>query len=166
MEISEVREHRQLQQENARLKRLLAERDLEIDVTEASAGKKVVSVAARREVVAFIKTRNISERRGCQLVSLNRKSCRYRKRRRTDSDIIKRLRQLAIEHPRFGYRRIHALLGRAGLNINLKRVSRLWKQQNLSLPKKRPCKPRAKATLGITPKAEKANQVWTYDARV
>ena len=40
MEVSEVREHRQLQQENARLKRLLAERDLEIDVMKEVIAKK------------------------------------------------------------------------------------------------------------------------------
>jgi len=124
----------------------------------------VVTVAARREAVEFIKTRHISERRGCRMVSLNRKSCRYQKRRqRTDSELIKRLRELAMEHPRFGYRRIHALLKREDFKINLKCVYRLWKQENLSLPKKRPRKPRAKATVGIVPSATRANQVWTYD---
>jgi putative transposase len=123
----------------------------------------VVTVAARREAVDFIKTRHISERRGCRLVSLNRKSCRYQKRRRPNNELIKRLRELAIEHPRFGYRRIHALLGREDFKINLKCVYRLWKQENLSLPAKRPRKPRAKTTVGLVPKAEKANQVWTYD---
>jgi transposase InsO family protein len=114
----------------------------------------VVTVAARREVVAFIKTRHISERRGCRLVSLNRKSCRYRKRRQADNELIKRLGELAIEHPRFGYRRIHALLGRESFKINLKRVHRLWKQEKLSLPSRRRRKARAKTTVGIVPKAE------------
>ncbi len=123
----------------------------------------MVTVAARREAVEFIKTRHISERRGCRLVSLNRKSCRYRKRQRADSALIKRLRELAVEHPRFGYRRIHALLKREDFKINLKCVYRLWKQENLSLPSCRPRKARAKTTVGIVPKAEKANQVWTYD---
>jgi len=94
---------------------------------------------------------------------LNRKSCRYQRRERADSELIKRLRELAIEHPRFGYRRIHALLKREDFKINLKCVYRLWKQENLSLPKKRPRKPRAKATVGIVPKATRPNQVWTYD---
>lgn len=124
-----------------------------------------MTVAARQEVVEFIKTRHISERRGCRLVSLNRKSYRYRKQRRADCELLKRLRELAVEHPRFGYRRIHALLKREDFKVNLKCVYRLWKQHNLSLPKKRPRKARAKATLGIMPKATQANQIWTYDAR-
>ncbi len=122
-----------------------------------------MTVAARREAVEFIKTRHVSERRGCRLVSLNRKSCRYRKRQRTDSALIKRLRQLALDHPRFGYRRIHALLKREDFKVNLKCVYRLWKQEKLSLSPRRPRKVRAKATVGIVPKAEKATQVWTYD---
>ena len=123
----------------------------------------MVGCAAGRDVVAFIKTKKISERRACRLVSLNRKSCRYQTRRRMDNRLVERLRQLALEHPRFGYRRIHALLGRAGCKVNLKRIYRLWKQEKLSLPKKRPHKGRAKPTIGLIPKAEEANQVWTYD---
>lgn len=123
----------------------------------------MVGCAAGREVVAFIKMRNISERRACLLVSLNRKSCRYQKRQRRADELLKRLRELAIEHPRFGYRRIHALLIREDFKVNLKCVYRLWKQEHLSLPKRRPRKIRAPATVGILPKAEKANQVWTYD---
>lgn len=123
----------------------------------------MVSVAARREVVEFIKTRQISERRGCKLVSLNRKSCRYRHKTCGDNSLVERVRTLAIEYPRFGYRRIHALLKREGWELNLKRIYRLWKQESLSLPKRRERKPRAKPLIGIQPKAEKANQVWTYD---
>jgi len=123
----------------------------------------VVGCAARREMVEFIKSRNISERRGCQLTGLNRKSHRYRRRRKPERKLIQRIRQLAMKHPRFGYRRVWACLRREGLQVNLKKVFRLWKSEQLSLPKKRPSKRHAKPTIGIVPKAEKANQVWTYD---
>jgi len=123
----------------------------------------VVSCAARREIVEYIKLRNISERRGCQLIGLSRKSYRYRHRRKPDRNLIIRIRQLAMQHPRFGYRRIWALLSRDGMKINLKKVYRLWKQESLGLPKRRPRKPRAKPTIRILPKTEEANQVWTYD---
>lgn len=123
----------------------------------------MVGCAARREVVEFIKTRNISERRGCASTGLNRKSHRYRHRRKSPKKLIGRIRQLAMKHPRFGYRRIWACLKREGVKVNLKKVYRLWKQQKLSLPKRRPRKARTKPSIGIMPKAEKANQVWTYD---
>lgn len=77
--------------------------------------------------------------------------------------MVERLHDLAMRHPRFGYRRIHALLKREDFRVNLKCVYRLWQQQSLSLPKKRPRKVRAKATVGIIPQATRANQIWTYD---
>lgn len=123
----------------------------------------MVTVAARREVVEFIKSRNISERRGCALAGLNRKSHRYRQQRKAARKLIERIRQLAMKHPRFGYRRIWACLRRERIKINLKKVYRLWKLEKLSLPKKRQRKPRARPLIGIMPKAEKANQIWTYD---
>jgi putative transposase len=94
---------------------------------------------------------------------LNRKSHRYRHRRKPPKKLIGRIRQLAMKHPSFGYRRIWALLRRDGSKVNLKKVYRLWKQEKLALPSRKPRKPRAKPTIGILPKAEKANQVWTYD---
>ena len=123
----------------------------------------MVGCVARREVVEFIKTRNLSERRGCKLIGSNRKSHRYKYRRKPEKKLLRQIRQLAMKHPRFGYRRIWAMLEREGIKINLKKVYRLWKQEKLALPKRRPRKPRAKPTLGILPKAEYANQVWTYD---
>ncbi len=110
-----------------------------------------------------MRTRRLSERRGCSLVSLNRRSCRYRKKQLANTSLIERIRQLALQHPCFGYRRIAALLKRAGAQVNLKRVYRLWKQEKLTLPKRRARKRRAKSVIGILPKAARANQVWTYD---
>lgn len=125
-----------------------------------------MSVAGRREVVEFIKTKRISERRSCQLISLNRKTHRYQRRtKRSPSDqaVVERMRELALIHPRFGYRRIHALLLREGVRINQKRVFRLWREQDLRLPKRRPCKKRVAPRVGLLPGATKANQIWTYD---
>ncbi len=123
----------------------------------------MVGCAAKREAVAFMRTRRLSERRGCRLVSLNRRSCRYRQRRAAECSLIKQVRALAVEHPRFGYRRIAALLRHTGAKVNLKRVYRLWKQEKLSLPLRRPRKRRSKSVVGIMPKAQRSNQVWTYD---
>lgn len=123
----------------------------------------MVGCAARREVVAFIKTQKISERRGCCLVSLNRRSSRYRRKRVENTALIKLIRQLAVQYPYFGYRRIAALLKRAGVKANLKRVYRLWKQEKLTLPLRRARKKRIRSVIGILPKAVRTNQVWTYD---
>ena len=69
----------------------------------------------------------VSQRRICRAMGRSRSTLRYRPdvgRRGTLGQEIKRL---ARRHPRYGYRRIHALLIRKGWSVNLKRVRRLWK---------------------------------------
>ena len=157
-----------LQAENARLKRLLAERDLEIDTSFGSAQKKVVGLAAAREAAAREAAGQMigggmSERKACGWLKVRRKSYRYRRKKADSGKLIKRIRELALKHPRFGYRRIWALLVRAGELINVKRVYRLWRELKLALPKRRPRKARARPFIGIIPIATQANQIWTYD---
>ena len=67
----------------------------------------------------------MSERRACGLVEVNRSSVRYRRRRADDAPLRQRLRELANERRRFGYRRLHVLLRRKGWRVNHKRVYRL-----------------------------------------
>ena len=105
----------------------------------------------------------MSERKACGWLQVRRKSFRYRRRKADSSKLMKRIKELALKHPRFGYRRIWALLVRAGELINVKKVYRLWRELKLALPKRRPRKARAKPFIGIMPKALAANQIWTYD---
>lgn len=80
----------------------------------------------------------LSLRRACQLVQLRRCSYSYRVRRQDDVVVRERLRQLAREHPRWGYRFLGVLLRREGNVINHKRVLRLYREEGLKLrPKKR-----------------------------
>ena len=105
----------------------------------------------------------MSERKACRLLKVRRKSYRYRRRTPGPEKLAKRIKELALKHPRFGYRRIWALLRRAGELINVKKVYRLWRELKLALPKRRPKKKRAGPFAGIMPKAEAANRIWTYD---
>lgn len=123
----------------------------------------MVKASARREFVALACEQGISQRCGCQLLSVTRSALRYQsKQTLQDELLLKRMRQLALQHPRYGYRRIWALLRRAGERINHKRVHRLWKLHGLSLAHKRkrkrrnPSNPRPLA-------ATRPNQVWAYD---
>ncbi len=72
----------------------------------------------RRLLVEF----KSSERHVCELMSVPRSSGRYRSRR-DDSQIQERLRELAREHPRFGYRRLHLYLHEE-MGVNHKKVQR------------------------------------------
>jgi putative transposase len=67
----------------------------------------------------------LSERRGCALVGTPRSGVRYESRRVEDPELLKQVRILALRNPRYGYRRVWALLRRAGRTVNLKKVLRL-----------------------------------------
>jgi putative transposase len=63
-----------------------------------------------------------SQRRACSLVGLDRKTYRYASRRPADEATRKHLRELASERRRFGYRRLHILLRRKGIEVNHKKL--------------------------------------------
>lgn len=108
--------------------------------------------------------RKISERRACGLAQLGRSSYRYQAvSRGGEEQLRQRLRELAQRYPRFGYRRQGALLRREGTEVNHKRVYRLWKQEGLSLPRRRPRKRRVGPEGEIRKKPLYVNHVWSYD---
>jgi putative transposase len=91
-----------------------------------------VRPAARRQAVGLLQGRfAVSERHACRVVGIGRSSRRYRPRSRPDAALRQRLRELAAERRRFGYRRLHVLLRRAGLPVNHKRVYRLYREEGL-----------------------------------
>ena len=105
----------------------------------------------------------VSERRACRVIRIARSSQRYRKRKSvTEPPLTRRVVELATQFGRYGYRRITALLRREGWCVNHKRVERLWRQEGLQVPKKRPrrrvatSRPRPQTPTGV-------NHVWAYD---
>jgi putative transposase len=79
----------------------------------------------------------LSERRACGLTRVHRSTKRYRSRRDGQQSLRMRIRELAAEHPRYGYRRLWVLLRREGLLVNHKRVQRLYRQEGLAVRRKR-----------------------------
>ena len=97
----------------------------------------MVTPAAKREAVAHLQTTlGMSERRACAVVGADRKSIRYRSCRADDGDLRSRLRELAQERRRFGYRRLAILLEREGKGMNLKNVYRLYREERLTVRKR------------------------------
>lgn len=97
------------------------------------------------------------------MASLSRTVFRYQSRRKNDEELIEWIRSLAQKHPRYGYRRVLALVRRGGLKVNHKRVQRLWQKAKLQLTRK-PQRKRAKASVAANPlAATHPNHVWTYD---
>jgi putative transposase len=110
----------------------------------------------------MLKEMKVSERSSCQLVGISRKGLRYESRR-SDSALLEKLKAIAGEHPRYGYRRACALLRRSGEQINHKRVHRVWRAAKLSLPLRRPRQRRPPASALTCSQALRPNHVWTYD---
>ena len=123
----------------------------------------MVTVERKREAVVFLKTREVSERRSCQLILLARSTCQYRIRREPDEKFETEVKELAFAHPRYGYRRVHALLKRGGQKVNRKRVVRVWQKFGLQVPRSKKMRKRVRQAQPIMPKASRPNEVWTYD---
>jgi putative transposase len=94
----------------------------------------MVTPAARREAVAHLRrSYEMSERRACAITAIDRSTVRYRSRRPDDAALRSRMRELAAERRRFGYRRLHVLLRREGLVVNRKRTQRLYREEGLMM---------------------------------
>lgn len=123
----------------------------------------MVTPAARREAVAHL-TQNyeVSQRRACKTIAVERTVIRYRSRRPDDAAIRARLRDLACERRRFGCRRLHVLLSREGLHMNHKKLRRLYREERLQVRKRGG---RKRAVGARVPMAipQGANQRWSLD---
>ena len=100
-----------------------------------------------------------SERHVCELMAVPRSSGRYRSRR-DDSLVEERLRELAREHPRFGYRRLHLYLHKE-MGVNHKKVQRVYRELGLTV--KRTRRKRLCRVLQRRPVLTAPNQEWALD---
>jgi transposase InsO family protein len=108
----------------------------------------------------------ISERRACRALGQHRST--QRKIPTTPDDeaaLTADIVELARQYGRYGYRRITALLRRAGWTVNKKRVERIWRCEGLKVPAKQPKRGRLWLNDGscIRLRPERPNHVWSYD---
>ena len=122
-----------------------------------------MTVERKREAVVFLKAKAVSERRSCQLIFLARSTCQYRIRREPDAEFEKQIKELAFANPRYGYRRVHALLKRSGQKVNRKRVVKIWQKFDLQVPRPKKTRKRIRQPPTVMPQAVHPNEVWTYD---
>ena len=109
-----------------------------------------------------ITARDYSQRRACTLAGIAPKVYRYQSARPDDADVRERLRELAGERRRFGYRRLHILLKREGVVMNWKKLYRLYKEERLTV-RKRGGRKRALGTRRPMTVPQAANQRWSLD---
>ncbi|WP_254430394.1 IS3 family transposase [Ruegeria arenilitoris] len=163
MNVSDAKKLRALEDENNRLKRMLAEAMLDNAALKDLGDKKLLTPDAKRRAVRDVMDRHgLSERRACQLADLHRSVFQYEKRNGCDEALRRRLRELANERRRFGYRRLHILLQREGVEVNHKKLFRLYREERLTV-RKRGGRKRALGTRRPILVPDRANQRWSLD---
>lgn len=123
----------------------------------------MVTPAAKRTAVAhLVETYGMSERRACKAIGSCRMTIRYASRRADDADLRERMKAIAHERRRFGYRRVLVLLKREGYVINHKKLYRLYREEKLAVRRrggrKRAIGTRAPMTVPRVP-----NDRWSLD---
>jgi putative transposase len=170
-QVGSDRRCRELELKVDRLKKLVAELLLDKQMLQDIAKKKVVSPGQQRAAVDYLGEQyGMSQRRACRIMARSRSVVRYRPRHRDNEPPLSReIKRLPRRHPRYGYRRIHALLVRRGWSVNIKRVRRLRKSlgprrpSRLRKPRKLGPKPGTSANSCVQQPARFKNDVWTCD---
>ena len=103
----------------------------------------------------------MSERRACKLLGVDRASYRYEPKPDRNAELRVELVKLARQKPRYGYRRLHAVLERRGERVNVKRVYRLYAEESLAVRRRRR-KRLVRERVGNT-QLIRANQEWAMD---
>jgi putative transposase len=108
------------------------------------------------------KKHGLSERRACRILGFWRGTMRYQSQRRVAPELLEDLRQVAMERPRFGYRRLHVMLRRKGWSVNKKLVLRLVRE-NGWLVRRRQRKKLAAVPRVSVPQPTRPNEAWAMD---
>lgn len=123
----------------------------------------MTTAAARRAVVeeARVAHAGLSERRACRFFGHAPSSQRYRSRRPAETELRARLRELAVERVRWGYRRLHVLLKREGRAVNHKRVYRVYREEGLAVRRRK--RKRVAVARQPQPRPTRINECWGMD---
>jgi putative transposase len=130
-----------------------------------------LSPTRRRAAVEHVRRHlGVSERRACKAIGQPRSTQRYvgPPKAEWDRDLLERMVVLSRENPRYGYRRVWALLRREGWLVNKKRLHRLWREEGLKVPAGKQRK-RLRLAEGasengcIRKRAGHKDHVWSYD---
>ncbi|MGI8737377.1 MAG: IS3 family transposase [Candidatus Eremiobacter antarcticus] len=160
----EIRELRQLREENTRLKHIVADLTLDRQVLQDVLKKKVVRRVRRIAVQPQVRTTwQLSERRSCAILGVNRKALHYQPVRRDDPVLRRRIKEIATTRIRYGYKRITVLLRREGWLVNVKRVRRMYREEGLALRARVPKRRRAVIVREARVIPTAPNQSWSMD---
>ena len=126
----------------------------------------MVSPAQKKQAVAnVVEQRLCSERRACRYLGVHRSTYRYPVKPTPPQQVQlhQRIVALSWQYPRYGYRRIRALLAREGWSVSRKQVQRIRRKEGLKVRPKPPRIPRQGVSTGLPTQATHRNHVWTWD---
>ena len=163
LESDQVRELKQVQDENARLKKLVAELSLDKAVLQ-DVLSKISRPAVMKEVVGYICSHHgLSERRACRITQQHRST----QRKELTSDPLRELRQkmheIVATRVRYGYRRVHIMLRREGFDVGRNRVYRVYREEGLVLKTKRPRRRKMATHREARCQPTVPNEAWSLD---
>jgi putative transposase len=114
----------------------------------------------RKEVVFAMEQFQMSERRACKLMELDRSSYRYEPGPDRNAELRQELVTLARQKPRYGYRRLHAMLERRGIEASPQRVYRLYRAEGLMV---RRLRRRRLSRVPVASHLVRSDQEWALD---
>jgi len=124
----------------------------------------MVSLAERRQAAKHLESKlGVSERRACQVVEIARSTKRRPSGRIEEARLVRRVHELTERYPRFGYRKIHAVLRAEGFAIGRDRLRWIRKREGLQVPRKQRKRRRTGKSTTEADRALYPNHVWSYD---
>ncbi|AMH05043.1 hypothetical protein AL509_08710 [Achromobacter xylosoxidans] len=161
--VSELRKLKQFEDENARLRRIVADLTLDKQILQEVVRNKSEGRQTARVAACIHERFQISVQRACALALLQRSTWYAKGHARDQSVLRQRIRDIALSRSRFGYRRVLVMLQREGWSVSKKRVYRLYDSEGLQLRvkvmrRKRIALLRDKPTVPTGP-----NQHWSMD---
>ena len=124
----------------------------------------MVSLAERRRGAEHLEGAHaVSERRACQVVGIARSTKRRPSGRIEEAALVARVHALSEQYPRFGYRKIFALLKAGGWLVGRERIRLLRRREGLRVPQRRPKQHRRGTNTSDPQRAQYPNHVWSYD---
>ena len=153
---------RQLEEENLRLKKLVADLSLDKAMLQDVLAKEL-TLARLREWVRDLQARYGASETGLFCTTNQPQLFRYRSVAADDSALRLRIREITEARVHYGYRRVHVMLRREGWRDNHKRIYRLYREQGLSLRLKRPRRNKSAQRRQPQPQGLYPNHVWGMD---
>jgi putative transposase len=161
---SELSEMKQLEEQNGKLKRLVADLSFDKIMLQDLLSKKAVKPTRNREIADELSERyRLGIRQACAALPLPRSVYSHRSTARDSTRLKARIGEIAATRVHYGYRRLHAMLSREGYKDNVKRIYRLYREQGLSLQHKRPTRNKVAKLRQSKTTAQHVNQMWSMD---